>query len=163
MEDESHSSYLKTWDKYGDIEGELLLERARAVGYLAIPSEKSLEVVPGGVKIFFHENLPRGIVKGSQLEVVDQMPVYLDDLEMDWKTYSEFLLESSNLQSRNYSDVTQKVVGQVVEVKDRGESWINLALEQKTITRCPCSGFVDKWRQEAGRKTDAGTETDFRG
>lgn len=133
LEDESHSSYLKTWDKYGDIEGELLLERARAVGYLAIPSEKSLEVVPGGVKIFFHENLPRGIVKGSQLEVVDQMPVYLDDLEMDWKTYSEFLLESSNLQSRNYSDVTQKVVGQVVEVKDRGESWINLALEQKPL------------------------------
>ncbi|MCO7205333.1 AAA domain-containing protein [Pseudoalteromonas sp. CnMc7-37] len=133
LEDESHSSYLKTWDKYGDIEGELLLERARAVGYLPIPSEKALEVVPGGVKIFFHENLPRGIVKGSQLEVVDQMPVYLDDQEMDWKTYSEFLLESSNPQSSHNLNAAQKVVGQVVEVKARGESWITLDLEQKPL------------------------------
>ena len=80
-------SYLKRWDEYGDIEGELLLAKARAVGRI---DYHATEQTIKGVK-FFVPSVPPQLSEGDELEVTSKVPVYLENRDMTWKEYSKIL------------------------------------------------------------------------
>ena len=90
---EGENSYLKKWDEYGAIEGEMLLARARKVGVLRWTSVEQLSRGTAGVKFFFAEPLPEGVTPGDELEIAEHVPTYIQRGEMTWAQYSA-LLES---------------------------------------------------------------------
>ncbi|EPB0854871.1 DEAD/DEAH box helicase [Yersinia enterocolitica] len=80
-------SYLRQWDEYGAIEGEMLLARARAVGRIdprsAIKADKGVA--------FFVNTLPEQLAIGDEIEVTSEEPAYLSNLAMTWEEYSASL------------------------------------------------------------------------
>lgn len=80
-------SYLRKWDEYGDLEGQMLLERARAVGVLRW---NAVEPAPeGGVRFFFSEPVPSVLNHGDTLDIRTNVPEYLNRPGMTWAEYSE--------------------------------------------------------------------------
>ena len=66
-------SYLKTWDQYGEVEGDLFLERARAVGSLRIhpigsTRNSTVEVAVDGLTI----EQARALESVKQLELTER-------------------------------------------------------------------------------------------
>lgn len=88
-------SYLKRWDEYGAIEGKMLLDRARAVGALAY---RHGEKTAKGVKFFFDRPLPDALGLLDQLELVEQLPPYLENKEISWAEYCELIFQPSDVQ-----------------------------------------------------------------
>lgn len=84
----SSGSYLKKWDEYGDIEGELLLKKTREVGAL---NYISCEPSPRGHRFYFDRELPDALQVGEAVEFVSSKPVYLIDVDMSWADYSKLL------------------------------------------------------------------------
>ncbi|MDD1956906.1 AAA domain-containing protein [Pseudomonas sp. 8209] len=80
------SGYLRMWDRYGHQEGRQLLEHAREVGALRL--KPGGEAVSGGMRFYFDEPAAKpGLVAGDLVHLVDQLPVYLEDPNMDWEAY----------------------------------------------------------------------------
>ncbi len=88
---EAENSYLKKWDEYGAIEGEMLLARARQVGLLRWTSAEQLTRGGNGVKFFFGERLPAGISQQDSLEFVLEPPIYLEKPDLSFAQYSAAL------------------------------------------------------------------------
>ena len=88
MEDED--GYLKKWDEYGEIEGELLLEQARAVGRI---DYNNIEVIKGdkGVQFYLPSDVPASLHIGDELELTNDLPVYIQHKDMTWKEYEKYL------------------------------------------------------------------------
>ena len=80
-------SYLKQWDDYGAIEGEMLLSRAKAVGRI---DYHSTEQTTKGVK-FFVSFLPDQLSEGDEIEVTSEEPQYLRKPDITWEEYSKAL------------------------------------------------------------------------
>jgi hypothetical protein len=129
---EREQGYLKQWDQYGAIEGEMLLERARRIGMLSWQSAEQLPRGGTGVRFFFPRPLPLGLVQGDELEFAQEIPVYLINPAMTWAEYSAVLegeLEQPKEASRGRSssprpeegepeDVNPGVVAKVTEVSE---------------------------------------------
>ena len=91
-------SYLKKWDAFGDLEGEILLGRARAVGTLRLAEVgqiRTLEDGKAGVSCRIAqaseaalEALKKGFVE--ELEAVVELPTYLTDESL---TFAAFVAE----------------------------------------------------------------------
>ncbi len=114
-------SYLKQWDEYGAIEGEMLLSKARAVGridYLA--KEKTTK----GVK-FFVSTVPIQLNEGDELEITVEEPLYLKDSELTWEEYSKALeeqfLSMSSVKNKNKfrSEIKLTTLEQMAEENDK--------------------------------------------
>ncbi len=82
-------SFLKQWDEYGAIEGEMLLARARAVGRIDFHDK---EKTPRGVK-FFVQSIPDQLTEGDEIEITFEEPLYLQKPDLTWKDYSTALEE----------------------------------------------------------------------
>lgn len=80
-------SYLKQWDEYGAVEGEMLLARAKAVGRI---DYHGTEQTPKGVK-FFVSSIPDQLAEGDQIEVASEEPLYLKNPALTWEAYSKAL------------------------------------------------------------------------
>ena len=80
-------SYLKKWDEYGAIEGNMLLERAKAVGRI---NYQKTEKPTKGVK-FFVSSVPEALSEGDQIEITTEEPVYLQNPDLTWEDYSKTL------------------------------------------------------------------------
>ncbi|OLQ79164.1 hypothetical protein BIT28_02180 [Photobacterium proteolyticum] len=88
---EKEQGYLNVWDKYGDLEGETLLRKARDVAVIECtpdnsifdPKEKGLEVSVG-------RDLRKLLKAGDCLELVnpENLPNYLAGPELSWSDYS---------------------------------------------------------------------------
>ena len=91
---QEEGSYLKKWDEYGAIEGEMLLERARAIGRIDYDLT-AVEQLNGKVK-FLNLNLPQGLSEGDTLDIVEYEPLYLAKLDMDWEEYSDIFTQNSS-------------------------------------------------------------------
>lgn len=93
---EKDNGYLKKWDEYGAIEGELLLDRARSVGML---SWTGVEQVANGVQFFFEKPLGPAISDGDELEFVAKVPEYLQRPDTTWAQYEAQLVSESAARS----------------------------------------------------------------
>ena len=83
------SGYMKTWDAFGALEGELFLERARAVGGIRIIDHQETRA---GVLELLVEPLTveqlKAVELEDELEFVTTLPLYLTDLDLDWEEFS---------------------------------------------------------------------------
>lgn len=85
-------SFMKQWDEYGAIEGEMLLARAKAVGKIKYTgTEKTLK----GVK-FFVSFVPDQLREGDQLEFTAEEPLYIKNPDMTWQEFSQVVEEEFN-------------------------------------------------------------------
>lgn len=82
-------SYLKQWDEYGAIEGEMLLARAKAVGRI---DYHGAEQTKKGVK-FFVSSIPDQLTEGDEIEITSEEPLYLKNPDLTWEAYSKALEE----------------------------------------------------------------------
>jgi len=87
---QDESSYLKKWDEFGDLEGELLLKHARDVGALQYSDMEQKR--DGTVSVHISEvsdstlkELANGRV--PEIEVVDEPPDYLKDQTLTFKQF----------------------------------------------------------------------------
>lgn len=80
-------SYLRQWDEYGAIEGELLLARAKAVGRI---DYHGTEQTTKGVK-FFVSSIPDQLMEGDEIEITYDEPLYLKKPDLTWEDYSKAL------------------------------------------------------------------------
>lgn len=101
---QDHGSYLRKWDEFGDLEGELLLKQTRAVGALKFTdatqdrdgtvSVRIVEASDSAVSI-----LSEGRVQ--EVELVDELPHYLFDENLSFKEFEREI--------RNASEVAKKL------------------------------------------------------
>ena len=95
-------SYLKQWDEYGAIEGEMLLARAKAVGRI---DYHDTEQNTKGVK-FFVSSIPDQLTEGDEIEITTKEPLYLQNPDLTWEAYSKALEEefASKKDQKNKDD-----------------------------------------------------------
>jgi len=84
-------SYLKKWDEFGDLEGEMLLEHARKVG--AIQYGDLLQNRDGTVSVRIlnaSDSAWNTLASGSvpAVELVEQLPVYLENVSMSFNEFA---------------------------------------------------------------------------
>jgi hypothetical protein len=97
-------SYLKKWDEFGDMEGELLLKQARAVGALQFTDMTQRR--DGTVSVRITEASDSAVTelaegRVQEVELVDELPSYLLD---DTLSFKEFEREI-----RNAAEVAKKL------------------------------------------------------
>ncbi|MDQ0375991.1 DEAD/DEAH box helicase [Cellulomonas humilata] len=129
----SEGSYLKKWDEYGAIEGDIFLERARAVGKLRIVSTASTRngSVEVGAEVLSVEQA-RALEGITQLELTDELPSYLTNPQLTWSEYSHELSEESRSGGRRAGHETlvvpvESVRGSTVELRlddPPGHQWL---------------------------------------
>jgi len=93
-------SYLKKWDEFGDLEGELLLKHARDVGTLQYSDmeqkrDGTVCVLISQVSDSALKALANGCV--PEIEVVDEPPDYLKDKTLTFKQFVEGIEKSAEV------------------------------------------------------------------
>lgn len=84
-------SYLKKWDEFGDLEGELLLKRARTVGALqfsdmAEKRDGTVSVRISQASVTAMKALEQGLV--PEVKLIEQLPDYLEDASLRFKDFA---------------------------------------------------------------------------
>jgi superfamily I DNA/RNA helicase len=108
-------SYLKQWDEYGAIEGEMLLARAKAVGRIDF---HGTEQTTKGVK-FFVPSIPDQLTEGDEIEITSEEPLYLQNPDLTWETYSKALEEeftSKKDQKKNDAEMPASVYAPILKL-----------------------------------------------
>jgi superfamily I DNA and/or RNA helicase len=117
-------SYLKQWDEYGAVEGELLLARAKAVGKIEYTQT---EQTAKGVKFFIKGSIPSELTDDDSLEITTEEPSYLKNTDLSWNEYSaELELEFKTKTKEFNNDKTEVISAKIVKIES---SSIELALE----------------------------------
>lgn len=83
-------SYLKKWDEFGDMEGELLLKQARAVGALQFTDMTQRRDGTVSVRIVeASDSAVTALAEGGvqEVELVDELPSYLLDETLSFKDF----------------------------------------------------------------------------
>lgn len=80
----SQGSYLKAWDRYSLQEGKLLLEKARQVG--ALPFNNFVKNAQG-ITFYLAQECPEALSEGDFLSVVEEVPLFLTDVNLSWEEY----------------------------------------------------------------------------
>ena len=105
-------SYLKKWDEFGDMEGELLLKQARAVGALQFTDMTQRRDGTVSVRIIEASNsVVTAMAEGrvQEVELVDKLPNYLLDETLSFKEFEREI--------RNAAEVA-KELGEIREKND---------------------------------------------
>lgn len=94
---EDKKGYLSAWDKYGELEGEQLLRRAREVGRITVTPD-ACEVsgkVGNQTAIYIDRDLRDILTLQDSIQLVSpETPIpYLDDTDIGWKEFSEQMLK----------------------------------------------------------------------
>ncbi len=108
-------SYLKQWDEYGAIEGEMLLARAKAVGRI---DYHGTEQTTKGVK-FFVSSIPDQLTEGDEIEITSEEPLYLKNSDLTWEAYSKALekeFASKKDQKKNDAEMPASVYAQILKI-----------------------------------------------
>lgn len=108
-------SYLKQWDEYGAIEGEMLLARAKAVGRI---DYHGTEQTTKGVK-FFVSSIPDQLTEGDEIEITSDEPLYLKNPDLTWEAYSKALEEefaTKNVQKKNDAEMPASVYAPILKI-----------------------------------------------
>lgn len=111
-------SYLRQWDEYGAIEGEMLLARAKAVGKIEYHgTEQTIK----GVK-FFVSSIPTQLAEGDEIEIASEEPLYLKNPGISWEEYrisleAEFALKK-DLKSSSAENDTASIYAPILNLSD---------------------------------------------
>jgi len=108
-------SYLKQWDEYGAIEGEMLLARAKAVGRI---DYHGTEQTTKGVK-FFVSSIPDQLTEGDEIEITSEQPLYLKNPDLTWEAYSKALEEefaTKKDQKKNDAEMPASVYAPILKI-----------------------------------------------
>ncbi|MCS6153599.1 AAA family ATPase [Shewanella baltica] len=108
-------SYLKQWDEYGAIEGEMLLARAKAVGRI---DYHGTEQTTKGVK-FFVSSIPDQLTEGDEIEITSEEPLYLKSPDLTWESYSKALEEEFATkmdQKKNDAEMPASVYAPILKI-----------------------------------------------
>jgi DNA polymerase III delta prime subunit len=108
-------SYLKQWDEYGAIEGEMLLARAKAVGRIDF---HGTEQTTKGVK-FFVPSIPDQLTEGDEIEITSEEPLYLENPDLTWEAYSKALEDeftSKKDQKKNDAEMAASVYAPILKL-----------------------------------------------
>lgn len=108
-------SYLKQWDEYGAIEGEMLLARAKAVGRIDF---HGTEQTTKGVK-FFVSSIPDQLTEGDEIEITSEQPLYLKNPDLTWEAYSKALEEefaTKKDQKKNDAEMPASVYAPILKI-----------------------------------------------
>ena len=117
-------SYLKQWDKYGAVEGELLLARAKAVAKIEYTQT---EQTAKGVKFFIKGSIPSELTDDDSLEITTEEPSYLKNTDLSWNEYSAELELEFKAKTKEFNDdKTEVISAKIVKIES---SSIELALE----------------------------------
>ncbi|GFE94715.1 AAA domain-containing protein [Acetobacter persici] len=97
-------SYLKKWDEFGDVEGELLLKQARIVGALQFTDMQQGR--DGTVTVRIVEASDSAITaltenKVPELELVDQQPDYLLDESLSFQDFERHIKITADQRSKD--------------------------------------------------------------
>jgi superfamily I DNA/RNA helicase len=115
-------SYLKQWDEYGAIEGEMLLARAKAVGRIDF---HGTEQTTKGVK-FFVPSIPDQLTEGDEIEITSEEPLYLQNPDLTWEAYSTALEEefaSKKDQKKNDAEMPASVYAPILKLSKTSIEW----------------------------------------
>lgn len=105
---QNDSSYLKTWDGFGNIEGEILLREAREFGTIyynnAIENRDGTTtvIITNATSVAFDELASKNV---EGLEFVEKLPAYLDDESMTFDDFSRYISKSIWTESEYYNVV----------------------------------------------------------
>ena len=108
-------SYLKQWDEYGAIEGEMLLARAKAVGRI---DYHGTEQTTKGVK-FFVPSISDQLTEGDEIEITSDEPLYLKNPDLTWEAYSKALEEefaTKKDQKKNDAEMPTSVYAPILKL-----------------------------------------------
>ncbi|WP_323175734.1 DEAD/DEAH box helicase [Neisseria cinerea] len=108
-------SYLKQWDEYGAIEGEMLLARAKAIGRI---DYHGTEQTIKGVK-FFVSSIPDQLTEGDEIEITSEQPLYLKNPDLTWEAYSKALEEefaTKKDQKKNDAEMPASVYAPILKI-----------------------------------------------
>lgn len=122
------AAYADTWEKYSVMEGNFLLERARAVGALKFERLPGLENGRTAIYIPRAENGAADPLEflrgGDSLLEVSEIPVYLQDPAMTWEQFSEHeykeendrieILEVRKNERKIFLETQQEITGSLV-------------------------------------------------
>lgn len=112
---QDESGYMKTWDAFGALEGELFLERARAVGSIRIVDHQGTRagVLELRVEPLSVEQL-KAVEQEEELEFVTTLPPYLTDPYVGWDEFSSSISgtvdASKGKRSREARSTTAKAI-----------------------------------------------------
>lgn len=123
-------SYLKKWDEFGDMEGELLLKQARAVGALQFTDMTQRRDGTVSVRITEgSDSVVTALAEGrvQEVELVDELPSYLLDESLSFKEFEREI--------RNAAEVAKKL-GEKREKKETKTYFevIRFDMEGRSVT-----------------------------
>ncbi|GAD89537.1 hypothetical protein VHA01S_021_00310 [Vibrio halioticoli NBRC 102217] len=108
-------SYLKQWDEYGAIEGEMLLARAKAVSRI---DYHGIEKTTKGVK-FFVSSISDQLTEGDEIEITSEEPLYIKNPDLTWEAYSKALeekLATKKEQKKNDAEMPASVYAPILKL-----------------------------------------------
>ena len=91
-------SYLKQWDEYGAVEGEMLLAKAKSVGRIEYHRAEKTEK---GVKFFIFQAPSESLSEGDEMELTAEEPVYIANPAIDWEQYRRRIEEEFKAKKEN--------------------------------------------------------------
>ena len=79
---------MDLWDKYASIEGDFLINKAREIGEIKIKLNSN-NIMDDGDKVLYLENGEQldKLKVGDYLEILDKLPIYFSDNEINWNEY----------------------------------------------------------------------------
>lgn len=95
---QENSSYLKTWDEFGNIEGEILLRDAREFGVIYYNNAFENRDGTTTVTVTQATATAYGELAGGRVEWLesrDEIPSYIDDPNMEFSTFSRQITEAN--------------------------------------------------------------------
>jgi superfamily I DNA and/or RNA helicase len=108
---ENTSGYLDIWDRYTNIEGDILLQKARMIGEITI-NEKKINYGQGGLIVYFKDMNPERlklINEGDYLLFSEQVPEYVASEGMTWQEYKELINEKKAMNIPKQKTSTRKI------------------------------------------------------
>lgn len=137
-------SYLKQWDEYGLIEGELFLKKAKAIGVIEHNGCPEPSQSGKTVKFFINESPPKELELSDTIELTDRIPIYVNNPDMSWNDYSSII---ENAFKENPEEKQKSLESGNASVKIVSISNKSIELELDTIPRMPYLAWSTKGEQ----------------
>jgi hypothetical protein len=113
-------SYMKQWDEYGAIEGEMLLTKAKSVGRI---NYQKAEKTVKGVKFFIHSTIPDNLTEDDEIELTTEEPLYIKNPDINWEQYSRSIEEEYKSKTTRApsteKNTNESVIARIINISER--------------------------------------------
>jgi hypothetical protein len=121
-------SYLKKWDEFGEVEGELLLKQARAIGTLQFTDMEQRRDGTVTVRIVDASDSALTILtenKVPELELVDELPDYLLNERLSFKEFEKGIKSAADV---------EKIIGERFVQSKEWASFAVISFDKETCS-----------------------------